>query len=354
MDDGDMTTYGAVLIVKNEAANIERCLASAIAAGVTVASIVDTGSSDGTMALVRKACAGIELRLSEVPFSSMGQARSAAFAAAYDSADWLLALDADMTCEIEDGFEPTGDAYGITMDTGTYRWDLPLLLNGRIRWKSTGGYHEYTSRADGAGYAYPHTDKVRVHFVTPPRTLQKSHWIVALLEGDLLKNPEDTRTLFYLAQERRDLGDPRARETYLKRAGLGGWEEEAWWCLYQAARLAEWPARAGELMTAWERRPFRLEPLRDLVRELNDRGDHHAAYQLACAPRPLNPDATFTEPAVWDWEMDFQRSIAAWWVGYPEETRALSENLLARDDLPADVRAAVERNLGLCNPAVAA
>jgi hypothetical protein len=239
------------------------------------------------------------------------------------------------------------------MDTGTYRWDLPLLLNGHIAWKSTGGYHEYTSRVDDAPYAYPHTDKVRVHFVTPPRTLQKSHWIIALLEADLLRNPEDTRTLFYLAQERRDLGDPRARETYLKRAGLGGWEEEAWWCLYQAARLAEWPARAAELMTAWERRPFRLEPLRDLVRELNVRGDHHAAYQLACAPHLPNPDATFTEPAV-GWEMDFQRSIAAWWVGKPDETRALSDELLARDDLPADVREAVERNRGLCESEAAA
>jgi hypothetical protein len=33
----------------------------------------------------------------------------------------------------------------------------------------------------------------------------------------------------------------------------------------------------------------------------------------------------------------------------PDETRALSENLLARNDLPIDVRAAVERNLGLCS-----
>jgi hypothetical protein len=93
--------------------------------------------------------------------------------------------------------------------------------------------------------------------------------------------------------------------------------------------------------------------LRDLVRELNVRGDHHAAYQLACAPHLPNPDATFTEPAV-GWEMDFQRSIAAWWVGKPDETRALSDELLARDDLPADVREAVERNRGLCESEAAA
>ena len=106
-------------------------------------------------------------------------------------------------------------------------------------------------------------------------------------------------------------------------------------------------------MTAWERRPFRLEPLRDLVRELNVRGDHHAAYQLACAPRPVNPDQTFTEPSV-GWEMDFQRSIAAWWCGHADETLALCDELLARDDLPADVRAATERNRSLSEPRAAA
>lgn len=347
-------TYGMVAIVKNEAANIERCIASAIAAGVRVATIVDTGSSDGTMDLARKACAGIELRLSEVPFESMGQARSAAFAAAHDSADWLLALDADMTCEIDPDFVPDDRAaYGIEMKSGIWSWRLPLLLNGRIRWKSIGSYHEYTAPVDGRGWDYPPTDAVRVHFVTPPRTKMKSHWIVAQLEQELDDldggdTAQKARVLYYLAQERRDLGDPRARDTYLKRVELGGWELEAWWCQYQAALLSEWPARAAELMAAWERRPDRLEPLRDLVRELNDRGSHHAAYYLSCAPLAPTEDATFTEPAVWQWGMTFQRSIAAWWVGHVDECRTLSDQLLSRTDLPADVRVAVERNRGLC------
>jgi hypothetical protein len=46
--------------------------------------------------------------------------------------------------------------------------------------------------------------------------------------------------------------------------------------------------------------------------------------------------------------MKFERSIAAWWAGHVDECRNLSDELLARDDLPTDVRAAVERNRGLC------
>jgi glycosyltransferase involved in cell wall biosynthesis len=366
------------MIVKDEAANIERCLWSAISAGVTVATVVDTGSTDRTQKLVREVCAGIDLRLSSVPFVNMGQARSVAFERAQHTADWLVALDADMTVEIDADFAPgccgehdvcntdhwqcerykesqAIEAYQIEMRDGQWSWRLPLLLRGDLPWRSIGAYHEYTC-IPGRGFVGAVTDAVRVHFPSTPTSVAKRHWQAGLLETYLAEHPDDERTLFYVAQTRRELGDPRARGDYLRRAGMGGFEEEAWWAQYHAANLApDWPTRAVELMAAWERRPSRLEALRDLVRELNNRGSHRAAYALACAA-DMTPcsDIGFTEPAVWAWGMTFERSIAAWWCGYPDETRALSENLLDRDDLPGDVRAAVERNLGLSSPAVAA
>jgi len=347
-----MTTYGAVLIVKNEVANIQRCLASAIAAGVTVATVCDTGSTDGTQDLVKAACGKLDLRLTSVPFVNMGQARSAAFERAQHTADWLLALDADMTVEIDADFvpDPAVEAYQVEMRDGQWSWRLPLLLRGDLPWQSIGAYDEYTA-LPGRAFVGAITDKVRVHFPSVPTSAAKRHWQAGLLETHLAEHPDDERTLFYLAQKYRELGDPRARDLYLRRSKLDGHPGEVFWSLYWAATLADWPTRAVELMAAWEYQPHHLEPLRDLVRELNNRGSHHAAYALACAA-DLTPcsDTGFTEPAVWAWEMTFQRSIAAWWCGYPEETRALSENLLERDDLPADVRAAVERNLSLCEP----
>jgi hypothetical protein len=351
-----MTTFGMVAIVKDEAARIERCLASAIAAGVSVATIVDTGSSDGTPELVTEACAGIDLRLHRSPFVNMGVTRSVAFSLAHGSADWLLALDADMTVEIDPDFipDPAVDCYSLAMNSGAWSWRLPLLLRGDLLWKSNGAYHEWTGRADDLPWRSEPTDAVRVSFVTPPRTRQKSHWIMALLEDDLAAKPDDTRTLFYLAQEYRDTGDPRARDLYLRRVALGGWEEECWWAQYQAALLAPWPARADELVATWERRPSRLEPVRDLVREWNVRGLHHAAYALASVPIGECRDTTFMEPAVWAWGLKFERGIAAWWVGHPDECRDLMAEVLAHDDIPADVRAAARRNLDMCEPALAA
>ena len=40
----------------------------------------------------------------------------------------------------------------------------------------------------------------------------KSRWHAQMLEADLAENPDSSRTVFYLAQTYRDLGDARALE----------------------------------------------------------------------------------------------------------------------------------------------
>jgi hypothetical protein len=152
--------------------------------------------------------------------------------------------------------------------------------------------------------------------------------------------------VFYLAQTYREMGDPRARDLYLRRSKMGGYEEEAWYAEYRAALLAPWPDRAAELMAAWGRRPTRAEPRYHLVRELNSHGLHQAAYPLS-SPAAETTDTLFVDRWVWDWGLDFERSIAAWWIGEKDEAKRLFEKLLARDDLPDAYWRAVKRNQAL-------
>lgn len=337
-------TYALVAIVRNEAPRIEAMLASA-RRYCDVATIVDTGSSDDTPERVEAIYPG---SLHRVEWRDFGQARSVAFALARDSADWLLALDADMTVEVDDDFEPDPavDAYMIAMHTEGVDYRLPLLLRGDLPWRSIGAVHEYTALEDGSVGRQVATDAVRVRYVHDPGSPEKSAWHARLLEEELVREPDNLRTIYYLAQTYRGMGDPRAKALYQRRADADDSEEAALAAYWSACLEPDWPARVVGLLRAWEKRPARLEPLYDLVHGLNERGLYLTAYRLASTLVGPCDDVLPRWPGVYAWGMDFERSIAAWHVGQRAEAHDLGVALLLRD-LPQDVRAAVERNLTL-------
>lgn len=337
---------GLVAIVKDEAASVERCLASA-RPHISHWTIVDTGSTDGTPELVERALEGIPGTLHRRPWVSFGHNRSEAFALAHGTADWLLALDADMTLELDEDFDPdpTVDAYMLAMGDAEFTWRLPLLLRGSLPWQSVGAVHEYTTLPWGLGNRVA-TDAVRVVTGGVGATPEKLRWHASLLEAELERRPDDARTVFYLAQTYRDLHDARAIGLYQRRAEMGGWDEEVFYARYRGAlMLPGWPAQMGALLDTWESRPHRLEPLHALLRGFNNGSRHQAAYRLSDVPLTPTNDVLFIHRSVWDWGITFERSIAAWWVGEREESRSLGEQLLAQPRLPANIRAAVERNL---------
>ena len=94
------------MIVRNEMANLERCL-GAVADHIDCWVIGDTGSTDGTQDFIRSffAARGVPGELHAFPFHNFEQARNAALDCAYASAldyDYLLFADADMELVVED------------------------------------------------------------------------------------------------------------------------------------------------------------------------------------------------------------------------------------------------------------
>ena len=94
------------MIVKNEMANLDRCL-SAVADHIDCWVIGDTGSTDGTQDFIRAffAARNIPGELHNFPFENFEQARNQALEHAYASTlqyDYLLFDDADMELVVED------------------------------------------------------------------------------------------------------------------------------------------------------------------------------------------------------------------------------------------------------------
>jgi hypothetical protein len=350
---GDFPLWGAVLIAKNEADQITACLTSAAKAGIAVVTLLDTGSVDATVELAESSAKGLGLdfRVHRTEFRNFGQARSEAFALAHGTASWIVALDADMSVEIDPRFtpDPSLDCYMVRMGSADFEYRLPLALNGSVPFRSIGSVHEYTARVDGQAHTSAPTDKVRVTMHGGDRSSrEKSLWHLSMLEDEIRREPDNARAVFYLANTRRDLGDPRAVAAYERRIRMGGYAEEVFYSMYRyALLLPTWPAQVMALIAAWEMRPQRLEPVYELAKGLNYRGQHHAALGFARTPVAPSTDALFVHSSVWRWGMDFERSIAEWHAGDREECRRISERLLTID-IPQNVRDAVERNLSFC------
>src|SRR5690349_19216101 len=228
------------MIVKNERANLERCL-RAVADHIDCWIIGDTGSTDGTQDFIKDFFAARKKpgELHSFPFINFEQARNAALECAYKSPlafDYLLLDDADMELIVEDrAFRAklSGAGYRLVQKTdgGLTYWNTRIVKRDpNVRYH--GVTHEYldvpggVEELEGAWY---------IDHATGSNRVDKFERDIRLLREGLEKEPDNHRYWFYLAQSQRDAGKTReAAATYKKRAEMGGWDEEAWY-----ARLAQ-------------------------------------------------------------------------------------------------------------------
>ncbi len=139
---GREQTIGLCMIVRNEAAVIERCLDS-VRGLIDSWVICDTGSSDGTPELIRSALEGIPGRLESRPWVDFGHNRSELMELAAGSADYLLLLDADMAVvQQSDMPELRADAY-LLRETGPLDFGVNRLVRGDRQWWYEGSTHEH-------------------------------------------------------------------------------------------------------------------------------------------------------------------------------------------------------------------
>jgi tetratricopeptide (TPR) repeat protein len=341
------------MIVKDESRSIELLLRSALPVFDTWL-ICDTGSTDGTQDLIRRTLSDVPGELHERPWQDFGHNRSEALALAHGNADWLLLLDADMVLEQTGPLpELTADAY-LLRHEGTSQYWVPRLLRGDLPWRYVGATHEYLD-LDRSYSRERLAELVIHHHGKGGAKADKFERDERLLRKALERDPTDRRSLFYLAQTLRDVGRvDEALGCYEQRAALDGWIEETFYAQYQVGVLhvqqGRWREGLAALLSAWQMRPERLEPVYALLTGMRDHGLYEPAYALAAqtVDQPPPDDILFVERWIWKYGILVELSIAAFNTGRVRESLAACNRLLAMEDLPPAHREHTKRNRRLC------
>jgi glycosyltransferase involved in cell wall biosynthesis len=324
--DGTLTTEGCALclnmIVKNEMANLDRCLRS-VAEHIACWVIGDTGSTDGTQDFIRSffAARGLPGELHSFPFENFEQARNAALEHAYGSSlpyDYLLLTDADMELVVDDPNFRNGleaPCYDLMQRSSVTYWNARIIRrDAGARYR--GVTHEYLDVKNGGNQLHGVWYKDHASGANRGDKFERD---IRLLREALKHEPQNHRYWFYLAQSYRDAGrTEEAAETYEKRIAMGGWDEEVWYAQLQRARcLRELEDEGGflrEALAAYSQRPHRAEPLYDLACFYRERGMNDVSVLFSEAglavPWPKH-DIIFVEDFVYTVGLREEYSIAA-------------------------------------------
>jgi glycosyltransferase involved in cell wall biosynthesis len=345
------------MIVKNEATVIRRCLES-VAGLISHWVIVDTGSTDGTQAIVREHLQRLPGELHERPWRDFAHNRTEALELARPRAEYTLLMDADDVLELPRGYRLprlTADAYFVDIEHGPARYQRLQIVRNERPWRYVGVLHEYLA-CEGAGPAGKLPLVYRMHFDGARRRDPKTYARDAEVLERALKTETDralrSRYTFYLAQSFRDAGErKKALRHYLATAEQGGWADHVYVSLLEAARLTEaLKARDRDVIAAYERAaaaaPERAEALHGLARYCREHKLYAEGYGYARAgfKVPAPPGGLFVEPWIYAWGMLDELAVNAYWTGRYQESVDACRALLANPQVPAEHRPRIQAN----------
>lgn len=344
MNKTDAMKCVLLLMVKNESAILERCLA-AVESVVDAFCICDTGSTDNTCELAREFLKTHDGCLTEVPWKDFGYNRTQTFVGAQTylrktgwdlKTTYGLLLDADMVFSAGSlRSQELGEiGYSIVQINGNLEYPNARLIRMDYDWTCKGVTHEYW---DGPTEALSKS----ICYIDDRNDggckSDKFQRDAALLEKGLLDEPENVRYMFYLAQTYNSLHKyTEAIEFYEDRIAAGGWEEEIWYSYYQIGEcykaLKNLPMFECWMLKAFERRPTRAEPLYKLARHFRESGEHYKAYHYVLKGRaiPRSTDSLFVEADVYSFLFAYEETILLYYIGQSSKGARASIDFMLR------------------------
>jgi glycosyltransferase involved in cell wall biosynthesis len=347
------------MIVKNEAHVIERCLES-VRPIIDHWVIVDTGSTDGTQDIIRRAMADLPGTLVERPWVDFAYNRSEALKLARPNATYSLIIDADDELIIPDGFvlpELREASYTFTIIDGPFRYTRQQLVDNARDWNYAGVLHEFLYCPGVPNGPMMPLSMRRGHDGARRRDKTTASQDIAVLEKALQGEKDPflvARYTFYLAKYYQNAG--RERETlnlFLKRAELGLGDEEVYDSLINAAAIMENSGVAKDSVLALYDRAIELIPARAEARYGASRycrlkKDFVLGYQYAEAGIALHiPDEGIDlRPWVYTYGLKEEFSYLLFYTGQYRRCLSTCLQILGLSDVPHDVHARISALAG--------
>jgi glycosyltransferase involved in cell wall biosynthesis len=352
-----MKTLCLNMIVKNESHVIKRCLSS-IKSIIDYWVIVDTGSTDGTQAMIQEMLQGVPGELHEKPWVNFEHNRNEALQIARKKADYLFFFDADEQLVLTEPFDKLllkKDFYMIKAGGQGTEFFHPNIVSNDSGWHWVGVLHECIT----------HTKKMAGEilsglYVKRPqdgaRSLDpKKHYKdLEILETAAKKEPWNSRHIFYIAQTYSALKEyPLAIKYYEKRTTMEGDKDELFWTFFRLACLQEIMGVDPHIFItnhckAHQQNSYRAEPLERMAHYYNTQKCYSLAYMICKfgvamrMPNSLNSDFY---PWVYEHGLLFQLAGSSFALGYFEEAIEHYQKLLAVPTLPPDLRMQSARQL---------
>jgi len=345
-----------LLMIKNESRIIRRSILSALPV-VDAVCISDTGSTDGTVQLLEEVypTLSVPAKTYQHPWNHFGANRTLSFQDAQafcqtlgwnPARTYALAIDADMELKVESTFHKQEDlglkGYSLVQKAGTLHYANTRLLRLDEPWTCIGATHEYWNGpmegilSDSKLWIDDKNDGgCKADKYTRDRTL---------LEKELEEQPQNVRTVFYLAQTYKCLGlHDLSIDLYKRRIALGGWFEEIWYSHYMIAQQYLQTGRPEEaelwVLKGQKASSYRSESLYLLVKHFRIEGQQWKAmhYYRAAKAIPKPQVALFLESEVYDHLLDYEYTVLQFYVAQTpknEGLRASTRYLLKEQSAP--------------------
>lgn len=241
----------------------------------------------------------------------------------------------------------------VNIKRGSLDYSRTQIFKAQDNWRYVGVLHEYPTndKKDNKVVKLPN-EIFMVGRTLGNRSKQDGNKYLKdaeVLLAEHLKDPENERNVFYLAQSYRDGGNiPEAIKWYKKRVEMGKWKEEQCVSAMNLARLLqdkEWAWRAHEF------NPMRNESLVWYVSYCRAKNlfTHELLATILYAttiPKPTE-NVLFVEKDVYEWRMWDELSIVAFYMGRKDLAKQAGARLLNENLFPDEQRARIENNMRL-------